>query len=252
MPGEPPQGWGERSIALAETFVMLADTMVDGFDVVELMDRLVQSSLELLQVESAGLLLRDPTGRLGLAACSSEESRLLGLFQLQRAEGPCLDSVSTGRSIAVDQLSEASARWPEFVEAAHTLGFVSAYAFPLRLRNHTVGGLNLFCTSQYSLDAADQRVGQALADMTTIGLLQHETRHRATRVADQLQGALTSRVVIEQAKGVLAEYAGVDMVTAFEAIRQFSRNHNKRLSDVANGVVGRSLSLDSVLASRRR
>jgi transcriptional regulator with GAF, ATPase, and Fis domain len=248
---ESPGGWGERSILLARRFVALADTLVDDFDVLDLMDHLVRSSIELLDVEAAGLLLRDSNGRLTLAASSSEESRLLELFQLQSEQGPCLDSVAAGRSLAVDDLSRASERWPEFSKAADTLGFVSAYAFPLRLREHTIGGLNLFGKSRRSLHEADRHVGQALADMAAIGLLQHETRLQANRLAEQLQGALDTRVVIEQAKGVLAEFAQIDMESAFGALRQYSRDHNRKLSEVAKAVAHRALGPHTVFASRR-
>lgn len=250
-PWEQPEEWGERSIALAESFVTLADTIGDDFDALGLMNQLVGSCLGLLRVEAAGLLLRGSRG-LELAASSSEEGRLLGLLQLQYDEGPCLDSVSSGRAVAVDELGHRADRWPEFARAAATLGFVSTYAFPLRLREQTIGGLNLLCVLPGSLGEADQRVGQALADIATIGLLQREKHNRAARAAEQLQGALNSRVVIEQAKGVLAEYARLDMEAAFEAIRQYSRNHNRRLSEVAYAVVRRRLPLDSVLASCRR
>jgi GAF domain-containing protein/ANTAR domain-containing protein len=213
-PLEQTAGWGERSSALAESFVTLADTMGDDFDVLDLMDQLVGSCLGLLRVEAAGLLLRGSKG-LKLAASSSEEGRLLGLFQLEYDEGPCLDSVSSGRAVAVDEIGHGADRWPEFAQAAAMLGFGSTYAFPLRLREQTVGGLNLFGVLPDSLGEADQRVGQALADTATIGLLQRERHNRAARAAAQLQGALNSRVVIEQAKGVLAEYAQLDMESAF-------------------------------------
>ena len=250
-PWEQPEEWGERSIALAESFVTLADTIGDDFDARGLMNQLVGSCLGLLRVEAAGLLLRGSRG-LELAASSSEEGRLLGLLQLQYDEGPCLDSVSSGRAVAVDELGHGADRWPEFARAAAALGFLSTYAFPLRLREQTIGGLNLLCVLPGSLGEADQRVGQALADIATIGLLQREKHDRAARAAEQLQGALNSRVVIEQAKGVIAEYARLDMEAAFEAIRQYSRNHNRRLSEVAYAVVRRRLPLDSVLASCRR
>jgi GAF domain-containing protein len=247
-----PSQWDRRSIDLADRFLVLADTLVDDFDAVDLMNRLVASSLDLLGVQAAGLLLRDSGGNLELVASSSEESRLLELYQLQQEQGPCLDSVSTGLPVVVDDLSAMRARWPDFSHAAGSLGFLSAYSFPLRLREHTVGGLNLFCASPALLDRTDRRLAQALADMATIGLLQHEARHRSTRAAEQLQAALDSRIVIEQAKGVLAEYARIGMDDAFEAIRHHARDHNRRLAEVATSVVRRTLPLDSVLARRRR
>lgn len=249
---EPPEGWDERGVALAACLVALADTLPEEFDLSDLAGRLGDSCRELLGAAAAGVLLRDGRGRLRLAASTGEESRLLELFQLQGEKGPCLESFRTGRQVVVDSLPDASGRWPSFVEAAVSLGFLSAYAFPLRLRCHTVGALNLFFVEPTALGNRDRRVGQALADMATIGLLQHDRHQRATVLAEQLQGALDSRVVIEQAKGVLAEYARIDMDDAFESIRRYSRNHNRRLAEVAGAVVHRTLPLDSVLAARRR
>lgn len=237
----------ERSVALAERFVTLADTLVDDFDVVDLMDKLVGTCLELLASQAAGLLLRDPRGRLQLVASSSEETRLLELFQLQNDEGPCLDCVATGGAVTVDRLSDAEARWPRFVREAGQLGFVSVYAVPLRLREQVIGGLNLFRTRPPPLDQRDQRLAQALADIATIGLLQQQSRHRASVLAEQLQGALNSRIVVEQAKGVLAEYGGLGMDAAFSVLRAFARTHNRKLSDVAEGVVRRTIDLSLVL-----
>lgn len=235
-PWEQPEEWGERSIALAESFVTLADTIGDDFDARGLMNQLVGSCLGLLRVEAAGLLLRGSRG-LELAASSSEEGRLLGLLQLQYDEGPCLDSVSSGRAVAVDELGHRADRWPEFARAAATLGFVSTYAFPLRLREQTIGGLNLLCVLPGSLGEADQRVGQALADIATIGLLQREKHNRAARAAEQLQGALNSRVVIEQAKGALATRLEIDQDAAFALIRARSWSGRRKLVDVAQEVI---------------
>ena len=188
-----------------------------------------------------------------LATCSawpasSEETRLLELFQLQNEQGPCLDCVGSGRPVRVDDIAQASDRWPDFVSAANSMGFVSVYAVPLRLRTQIIGGLNLFDTDAPPLTEEDERVAQALADMATIGLLQQQSRHRATLLAEQLQGALNSRVVIEQAKGVLAEYGQISMDRAFGALRAFARDHNRKLSDVAEAVVVRSVPLHAVVA----
>ncbi len=243
------EGGAQRSGVLAERFVSLADTLVDDFDVVDLMDQLVDTCVELLGSEAAGLLLRDPRGHLQLVASSSEETRLLELFQLQSEQGPCLDCVATGRPVRADNISRALDRWPEFVPAAGSLGFVSVYAVPLRLREQTIGGLNLFCTSEPPLSEEDERLAQAFADMATIGLLQQQSRHRATQLSEQLQGALNSRVVIEQAKGVLTEYGRISMDSAFQVLRAFARDNNRKLSDVAEAVVVRSVPLDVVLAS---
>ena len=231
----------DRNAVLAERFVGLADTLVDDFDVVELMETLVATCGEVLETSAAGLLLNDLRGALHVVASSSDETRVLELMQLQNAEGPCLDSVRQGTAVTSENLSQDRDRWPLFVPAALEAGYRSVHAMPLRLRNETIGSLNLVRSSPPALTAEERRIAQALADVATIGVLQHRAVSRASQLADQLQIALDSRVVIEQAKGVLAERRGIDMTTAFELMRSYARNHNRRLSAVAaDVVVGRS------------
>lgn len=247
----PRAGPGERDTALAERFVTLADTLVDDFDLVELLDKLVRSCVELLDVSAAGLLLVDARGSLHPIAASTETTRLLELFQLQNDEGPCLDCVRSGQPVSVQDISQAHARWPRFVPAAAASGFRSVHALPMRLRRETIGSLNLFVADGPPLDGGDQRVAQALADVATIGILQERSLHRASILAEQLQGALDTRIVIEQAKGVLAEFGGVGMDVAFAALRRHARTGNLKLSDVAQRVVTGELPRGEVIPRRR-
>ncbi len=226
-----------REQALAETFVMLADTLVDDYDVVELLDSLVAACVELLDVTAAGLLLKDQKDKLAVVASSSEETRLLEVCQLQSDEGPCLDCVRTGASVVSEDLAADRARWPSFVEVALAAGFRSVVAVPLRLRDQTIGGLNMFQAGVGQMAVDDQRLAQALADVATIGILQQRSSHRSSRLAEQLQFALNSRVLVEQAKGVLAERNSVDMDVAFNALRKYARDNNLKLADVALSVV---------------
>jgi GAF domain-containing protein len=242
---------GNREQALAETFVVLADTLVDDYDVVDLLDRLVTSCVTVLGVTAAGLLLDDQRGSLAVVASSSEETRLLEIFQLQNNEGPCLDCVRTGTSVTSSDLEEDVARWPRFVPAALSAGFRSVVAVPLRLRDQTIGGLNMFHSLAAPVSLADQRVGQALADVATIGILQRRSAHRSTLVAEQLQHALNSRIVIEQANGVLAERNKVSMEEAFVALRRHARNHNFKLTDVATSIVRGEIDPGSLGAGQR-
>lgn len=241
-----------RDAMLAQKFVGLADTLVDDFDVVDLMDDLVKSCLDLLDATAAGLLLIDQRGGLQLAASSSEQTRLLELFQLQYDEGPCLDCVHGGEVVTVDDLAANRVRWPRFVDAALEVGYVSVHALPMRLRSETIGGLNIFKSSGPQLTLDEQRVAQALADVATIGILQQRSIHRVSLLAEQLQTALTSRVVIEQAKGVLAEYGQVSMEAAFLALRWFSRDHNIRLTALAERVINGTVVFDRVLEATAR
>jgi transcriptional regulator with GAF, ATPase, and Fis domain len=230
-----------RESAVAEMFVRLTDTMVDDYDVVDLLDQLVTACVRILDVTAAGLLLDDQRGNLTLVACSSEESRLLELFQLQNDQGPCLDCVRTGRAVISGDLETDEDLWPLFVPAARSAGFRSVAALPLRLRAQIIGGLNLFMNDPREVPVADRRLAQALADVATIGILQQRSIHRGHVLSEQLQAALTSRVVIEQAKGILAERNNLTMEGAFDALRRHARDHNMKLTDVATSVVREGL-----------
>jgi transcriptional regulator with GAF, ATPase, and Fis domain len=221
---------------LAATFVELADTLVADFDVVDFLHGLADRCVALLEVDAAGLMLADQRGSLRVIASSSEQARLTELFELQHDEGPCLECYQTGLPVAEPDMAAASERWPSFAPAAAEAGFAAVQALPMRLRNEVIGAVNLFMYTPGRLDETGLRVGQALADVATIGLL-HERNFRHQEVlAEQLQGALNSRVTIEQAKGVLAERLGLDMGQAFEQLRTQARLQNRRLAELAGAV----------------
>jgi transcriptional regulator with GAF, ATPase, and Fis domain len=235
---------GGREQRLADAFVELADTLVDDYDVLDFLHGLTGHCVSLLDVDAAGLMLADATGLLRVAASSNEEVRLLELFELQNEDGPCLECFVSGRAVEADDLLEAERdRWPGFGRAATATGFRSVVALPLRLREETIGALNLFRVAPGSLLSQDRALAQAMADVATIGILQERGSQRREVLARQLQDALTSRIVIEQAKGVIAERQGVHVDAAFELLRARARSHGEPLSDVARRVVANDLSL---------
>lgn len=227
---------------LAATFVDLADTLVDDFDLVEFLYTLVDRCAELLDVTAIGLMLADARGRLTVMASTSEEMRLLELFQLQNDQGPCLECYHGGTPVAEEDLANAQERWPRFAPAAVAAGFRSVHALPMRLRAETLGALNLFHAEPRALHDADVHIGQAMVDVAAIGLIQVELGRRREILNAQLQTALDSRVSIEQAKGVLAERHQITPAQAFTVLRAHARNNNTRLSDLVVEVIeGRTL-----------
>ena len=230
----------DRQLALARAFVDLADTLVNEFDVVDFMQLLTVHCIDLLGVDAAGVMLDDQRGGLAVVASSDERIHVVELMELQSREGPCLDAFERGRSVQLG-LADAQLRWPRFAAHAERAGYLSFSALPLRLRSQTIGVLIAFHTAAEPLSAKDMASGQALADVATIGLLHERGRRKAHVLAEQLQQALDSRVVIEQAKGVLAEKASLGIDEAFEMLRGYARRHNQRLVDVARLVVAAEL-----------
>jgi GAF domain-containing protein len=235
-----------RETLLTRTFVELADTLVDDFDVVELLTRLAHRCVEVLDVAAAGLMLIAPEGDLRVVASSSEEMRLVELFEIQSQEGPCPDCFRTGEPALHTDLASEDAHWPRFGPIAVKAGFRSVHALPMRLRGETIGALNLFQDAAGGLAEADVVVAQALADVATIGILQHRAASQAHLLVDQLNHALNSRVMIEQAKGILAERAGLSMEGAFSWLRHHARSHNLLLVDVAQAVIDGTLTPDAM------
>lgn len=226
-----------REALLGRTMVELADSLVDDFDVVELLTLLSDRCVEVLDVDTAGIMLAGVDGSLRVMASTSEGMRDLELFELQSQEGPCLDCHRTGAPVANGDLAEVGGRWPRFVVKALEMGFHSAHALPLRLRGDVLGALNLFRIAPGEMASADLHAAQALADVATIAIVQQRVVRSAQAVNDQLQTALNSRVVIEQAKGMVGEQAGVEMDRAFKLLRTHARNHNVRLVSLARDIL---------------
>jgi transcriptional regulator with GAF, ATPase, and Fis domain len=230
-----------REQRLAEVFVELADTLVEEFDVVDFLQTLTERCVELVDTDAAGLMLDDQRGNLRVVAYTDESARLLELFELQKAEGPCLDCFATGQVIANVDLTASRSRWPVFTEAALGSGFAYSHALPLRLRRQVVGALNLFTVERRALTDDHLAVAQGMADIATISLLHERALRDQFVLAEQLQTALHSRIVIEQAKGVLSARAAISVSEAFRRLRTHARRTGEQLTTVAEAVVTGSL-----------
>ncbi len=224
---------------LAQTFVELADTLVAGYDLMEFLQTLTDRCVDLLEVDAAGLLLADSRRALRVVAASTEQARVVELFQIQNDEGPCLDCYRTGQAVIVSDMStdRAAERWPRFAAAVLEMGYAGVHAIPMRLRDQVIGTLNLFRAAPGALDPAVVVAATALVDVATIGILQERAVREQEVVAGQLQLALNSRVIIEQAKGVLAERLRVTPDEAFVLLRRYARDHNHRLTELSGDVI---------------
>jgi transcriptional regulator with GAF, ATPase, and Fis domain len=242
---------GAREREVSRAFVTLASSLANGYDVVELLSSLTADCAHLLDVASAGLLLADGRGVLHVMAASSERTRQLEVFQVQRADGPCRDCYLDGAPVSAPDLHEETDRWPQFVPAALAAGFASVHALPMRLRDRMLGALGLFGTTVGSLSSDDLSLGQALADVASVALVQDKVTSDQKSVNEQLQTALTSRIVLEQAKGVLAQQGSLQMEEAFAMLRRYARTNNLRLTAVAEAVVARRLRAQEVFDGSR-
>lgn len=238
-----------RQHDLIGAFVALATSLADGEDVVELLTGLTADCARLLNIESAGLLLADARGVLHLLASSSDATSALEGFQLQRAEGPCLDCYHSGQPVSSDDLSDDTAKWPQFAPAAIASGFLAVHALPMRLRDTRLGALGLFSSHTGPLSNDDRDLAQALAHVASVALVHGQMAADKDVVVAQLSTALNSRVVIEQAKGVIAEKGDLEMDQAFSVMRRYARDNNERLSDLAAAIVSRQVPAATVLTT---
>jgi transcriptional regulator with GAF, ATPase, and Fis domain len=218
---------------LSDLFVDVADTLVDDFDVVDFLTSLCEHATLVSGADAVGIMLTDHRGELRFMAASNDAGRNLEMLQLQLGEGPCLDCVRTREPVVNTDLALAADSWPRFAPSAIAAGFRSVHAFPMRLRDQAIGALNLFGIRQIEFEPGEARIVQSLADVATIGILQERSIARAEALTEQLQGALNSRIVIEQAKGALARQEGITVDEAFERLRKRARSSRQRLVDIA-------------------
>lgn len=226
-----------REELLVSTLVELADNLVDDFDVIEVLTMLCNRIVETVDVDAAGVLLVSQTKDLQYVASSSESMRVLELYQIQVDEGPCVDCYNSGEAIIDRKLSLDGDEWPKFSPRALDLGFRSVYCLPMRLRGQVIGALNFFRFDSGHLDPVDVVVAQGLADVATIAVLQNQSFLNAKTLNSQLSNALESRVIIEQAKGMISQATNCDMLLAFNQLRVHARNHNRGLTSVAHDIV---------------
>ncbi len=229
-----------RESLLIATLVELADNLVDDYDVIDVLTVLSHRCVEAIDVDAAGVMLASPVGELQFVASSSESMTVLELFQIQSNEGPCVDCFRDGIAITNHSLSEADGRWPLFTPLAMAQGFRAVDSLPMRLRGRTIGALNLFRTHQGALSDDDVIVAQGLADVATIAILQHRSSIDASALNAQLNNALNSRVIIEQAKGMICQSTGCNMDEAFNRLRAHARNHNEGLTNLATRIVSKT------------
>jgi GAF domain-containing protein len=225
---------------LAQLFVGLADTLVADFDLIGFLHTLTDASVEVLDVQAAGLMLADQRGALRSAAATGNVGPLEDL-ELAHGHGPCVDCYATGGPVVNVDRDEARRRWPEFSKRAERAGYFSVHALPLRLRGQVIGAINLYCTGQAPLGAVELNIAQALADVATIGLLQERIIRDKTVLTEQLQSALNSRILIEQAKGIITERHGTTPSEAFTALRTYARDHSVSLAGLATSVLDGTL-----------
>ena len=241
----------KRETDVIRAFVELSNELVDGYDMIEMLTNLTESCARLLDVASAGLLLSDQRGALHFMAASSERTHYLELFQLQRDEGPCLDCFHGGKAVLVPDLSAATERWPVFCEGASRAGFASVHALPMRLRGNVLGALGLFGSSVGSLTETDLDLAQALAHVACVAIVNEKAAEDRATIISQLQHALSSRIALEQAKGVIASSGGLEMEEAFAVLRRYARDHGQKLSTVATQVANRELRGEALVQHAR-
>jgi GAF domain-containing protein len=248
--GTGPESGTAREALLARAFVRLADTLVSDFDVVDFLHGLSVDSVEIVGADAAGVMLTDGQGALRVIASSEERMRLLELFELQGAQGPCLDAFSGGATVHAGA-ADSRARWPIFAQHALQVGFRRMCAIPLRVRADVIGALNLFRASDEAFTDTEMEIAQAMAEIAAIALIQERALREHDLLIEELLTALNSRVIVEQAKGMLAEYLTVTADEGFQLLRTYARNHNRKLTEVASAIIDRQLTGTDLMPRNR-
>jgi GAF domain-containing protein len=241
-----------RETRINTAFVAVADTLTQDFDVVDLLNTLVEQCTEILNTDAGGLMLVDGEGQLQLMTSTNEAADFVEVMQLDAASGPCIDCFRTGAPVSVPDIESSGDRWPAFRKTALQNGFRSVHATPMRLRGQVIGTMNLFGTKSGTLTERDIAVAQALTDVATIGILQERMIREGHVVAEQLHRALDSRILIEQAKGMISHSLSIPMDEAFAVLRAHARSNNLTIRGVSEGISNRTLPIESLIPSRVR
>lgn len=237
-----------REARLGSAFVTLADTLVSDFDVFDLIHTLLEVCTEVLDTSAGGLMLADAAGVLRLMASTREGVDFIEVAQLSAEAGPCWDCFQTGAPVTVGDISDVADVWPDFARAALDRGYRSVHATPMRLRGRMIGTMNLFHTAIGEMNPRDIAIAQSLTDVATIAIIQEQRAHDLETVGAQLQHALDSRIVIEQAKGVIAQSQRISMDAAFGMLRRYARSTNRTLQSVSDDITSRRLQVEAVTA----
>lgn len=241
-----------REARLNTALIAAADTLITDFDVLELLHTLVERCTSIIDIDAGGLMLVDGNGQLQLMTSTSTTADLVEIVQLNADRGPCIDCFTTGTAVSVPNIQHTDGRWPEFQKAAMQNGFFSAHATPLKLHGRVIGTMNLFANKRGALTEHDVAVAQALSDVVTIGILQEQVVRDGNILAAQLNRALDSRILMEQAKGIVSQTVSLTMDQAFAAIRTHARNNNLTIRAVAAGINDRTISIDTITPVARR
>ena len=236
-----------RERLLSEAFVELADTLVDEFDALDFLQNLTVKSIQILGSDAGAIVLNDQRGELQVVTSSTHAANDLEVVALASREGPCLDAVATARPVVNTSPEEARHRWPDFNRAALAAGVHGVHVFPMRLRTEVIGAMSLMWRAQHRLDQDDIAIASALTSVATMSLLHERTARQREVLAEQLHRTLNDRVVLEQAKGVVAEILFVDVADAFALMSDYSRARGESLTRVARDVLARPFDVTELL-----
>jgi GAF domain-containing protein len=238
-----------REARVAKAFIRTTSALMTPYDIVELLSTLMATCTDIFGLEAGGILIADVVGDLELVASTSEEASIVETMVIGAGAGPCIDAYVRGEIVTVADIAVDAEEWPQFRSTALAQGFRSVHAVPMRIRGEVVGVMALLGTHAGRLPADDLEAAQSLADIATLGIIHERSFRQPHAITEQLHLALDTRILIEQAKGVLAQSGGLTMDAAFDALRQYARQNELTLREVADRVV--NLRIDATVLGTR-